>query len=305
MSSDMTKEKKDSQLKEKLAVSVKPLGLLLLCASIVCVVLRAIQMSKYIDAETGFYTGGEMIKVILYGVLALAALVFCAVSYVSRDCAKLSFYNTENKTVGFVSVLMGVAFLFDSLTSLSDSFGATSTGNYTSLMKSGAAPLSMQALFGFFSAIFFFVLAKDMLKGTCASSNRKILATMPVWWAGARLIHRFLRQISFVEVSDLLLELLMIGAMLFFFMAMAQVISGVYSDGFRWRIFALGYTAALLALTTSVPRLIFSVVNSNFINPQHPFSLCDLMFALFAVTLILCHKPQEIEAEEVKNETAV
>ncbi len=307
MSKD-NKEKRESKFKEKLPVSVKPLSILFFCGAVVSVILRAIQMAKHIDPETGFYTGGNAVKVILYGVLALSALVFCGVSYLSLDCAKLSFHNNENKTVGTVSAIMGVAFFIDSFSSFGGSFSSlgSASGNYTSLMSSGAAPMLLQAVFGFFSGVFFFILAKDMLKGTAAASKRKFLATMPVWWAGARLIHRFLRQISFVEVSDLLLELLMIGTMLFFFMAMAQVVSGVYSDGFRWRIFGLGYTASLLALTTSVPRLVFSFINSGFINAQHPFYLCDLVFALFAVTLILCHKPQEPESEAVtENETAV
>lgn len=309
MSNDKKNEKKESKIKEKLSVSLKPLSVLFSCAGVVSVIIRALQMAKYIDAETGFYTGGGALKVILYVVLAAAALIFCGVSFLSSDSAKLSFYKNENKTAGMVGAIMAVAFLIDSFSCLTGSLQATgsvSAGTYTSLMSSGAVPLILQAFFGFFSAVFFFILSKDMLKGTASASKRKVLATMPVWWAGARLIHRFLRQISFVEVSDLLLELLMIGAMLMFFMAMAQVVTGVYSDGFRWRIFGFGYTAALLAITTSLPRLIFSFVNGAFINIQHPFYLCDLAFAFFAVTLILSYKPQEPESEEmISDETAV
>ncbi len=297
----MSNDKKKLKLKENLNVSIKSLSVLFCCGTVASVVLRAIQMAKYIDPETGFYLGGGAVKFILYGILAVAAAVFCGVSFCSRDCAKLSFYKIENKTAGLVTMLMAVVFFIDSLSSLGGSYNSfdNSTGSYTSLMSSGAVPMFIQAVFGFLSGIFFVILAKDMLKGTVAASGKKILATAPVWWAGARLIHRFLRQISFVEVSDLLLELLMVGAMLLFFMTMAQVVSGVYSDGFRWRFFGLGYTASILALTTSVPRLIFSFVNSDFINPQHPFYLCDLMFAIFAVTLMLCNKPQTAENETV------
>ncbi len=303
MSSDKN-EKIESKFKEKLSVSVKPLGILFFCVAIVSIVLRAIQMAKYIDVETGFYTGGQALKFVLYAVIAVSALIFCGVSYLSRDCAGLSFYNNENKTAGVVCAMMALAFVFDSITSFGNSFdslGQSVSGNYTSLMSSGAVPSMLQGFFGIFSAVFFLILSKDMLKGKAAASNRKFLATMPVWWAGARLIHRFLRQISFVEVSDLFLELLMIGAMLIFFMALAQVVSGVYSDGARWRIFGLGYTASLIALTLSVPRLVFSIVGGGaFINPDHPFFLCDLVFALFAVTVILCYKPQQAEAEETE-----
>ena len=301
-------ENKQSKLKEKLAVGIKPLSVLFFCASLVSIVLRTLQMTKYIDSETGFYTGGKAIAVVLYAVLGISALVFCGVSYVSRDCAKLSFYNKENKTVGCVTALMSLAFFIDSFSSFGrsvDSLNYSTASQYTSLMTSGAVPQLIQSIFALLSAIFFIILAKDMIKGKASASNRKILATMPVWWAGARLIHRFLRQISFIEISDLLLELLMVGAMVIFFMALAQVVSGVYSDGFRWRVFAMGYTAALLALATSIPRLVLSFVQGGaFINAQHPFYLCDLVFALFALTLIIYHKPSDETAEENAEVTA-
>ncbi len=299
-------QKREPKYKEKLNVSIKSLPMLFFCSGLICIVLRTLQIAKHIDPATGFYTGGEAVKYVLYAILAICALIFCGMTFFSRDCAKLSFYNTENKPIGFVSAVMACAFFYDSADNFFESFGSVSqisSANYTSFMTSGTIPMLIQSFFGFFSAVFFLILAKDMIKGTSAASKRKILATMPVWWAGARLIHRFVRQISFVEISDLLLELLMIGTMLFFFMSMAQIVSGVYSDGFRWRIFGLGYTASLLALTTSVPRLIFSFVSGGaFINPSHPFYLCDLIFALFALTVILCHKPQNADMAEETSE---
>ena len=293
------KKSKGLEIKEKMNIGTKNLSMLFFCASIVAVVLRTLQMTRYIDPATGFYTGGNAVIFILYAILTASALIFCGISFLSKDCAKLSFYNTKNKAIGFAGVLMGLAFLYDSADSLFgglSSLGQVSSSNYTAFMTSGTIPTAIQSFFAFFSAIFLFILAKDQFKGTSSASKRKFLATMPVWWAGARLISRFIRQISFVEVSDLLLELLMIGAMLFVFMSMAQVVTGVYSDGFRWRIFGLGYTASLLALATSLPRLILSFVDGGaYINAQHPFYVCDLVFAIFAVTVILCHKPQSIE----------
>ena len=297
------KKKREPKFKEKMDVSLKALPLLFFCAGLVCIVLRTLQTAKYIDPATGFYTGGKAAEIALYAILLLSGLIFCVMSFFSRESAGLSFYKTKNKAIGFAAAAMGFTFLYDCADNFFSSFfsiGNINSANYTSFMTSGTIPMLIQSVFALFSAVFFLILAKDMIKGTSAASKRYFLATAPVWWAGARLMHRFVRQISFVEVSDLLLELIMVGFMLIYFMSMAQVVTGVYSDGFRWRIFGLGYSASLLALTTSIPRLIFSFVQERaFINPDHPFFLCDLMFALFAVTVILCHKPQQADKAEV------
>lgn len=310
MSKNEEKSVKESKYKEKMNVSLKPLSILFFCAVIVTSALRALQMAKYIDPETGFYTGGEAVKYALYVIVAIAALIFFVISYFSSDSGKISFYKTKNQTIGFVSAVMAFTFLYDSFSSFGNSvtsvYGSNSA-NYASFMASGTIPSLLQSVFALMSALFFLIFAKDMIKGTDTSSNRKILATMPVWWAGSRLVGGFVRQISFVEVSDLFLELLMLACILIFFMALAQVITGVYSDGFRWRIVGFGYAGALLALTLSLPRLIFSfVLDGSLINALHPFNLSDLVFAFFALTIILCHIPasndKDMLNEQVESE---
>ena len=154
-------------------------------------------------------------------------------------------------------------------------------------MRSGFLPMMLQSFFAFLSAIYFFILASDFSKGTAKAYKRKILATAPVSWAAARLITRFMRQISFVQVSDLLLELVMIAFMIMFFMALAQTASGVYKDQFKWRIPGLGLSAGLIAAVISVPRLIFTIFSNSHIVSEHPFSLADFIFVIFIFTLMI------------------
>lgn len=302
MSSKEEKAAKQPKFKESMNVSTKPLVMLFCCAVVVCSVLRALQMAKYIDPETGFYTGGSVLKIALYAILGVCALIFFVVSYVSKDSSQITFYNAENKSMAFVSALMGFTMFYDCYDSLSDCVKSafySNSSSYTTIMSSGTLPSLLQSFFALFSGVFFLILAKDLIKGKASASKRKVLATMPVWWAGARLIHHFVRQISFVEVSDLFLELLMLAAMLLFFMALAQVVTGVYSDGFRWRLFAFGYIAALIALAISLPRLIFSFISSGaFINSLYTFNLADLVFAIFAFTLILSYKSQTVHQDD-------
>lgn len=252
------------------------------------IIIRCMQMVSYIDPETGFYKGnGDWIHLIFYIILAMNILFFCSRAYFSAACKTIETVGQSSKIAAIGTRAMAVGFLFDCFTSFVNGItGSSTAADYTGIMKSGTLPLLLQSLFGLFSAIYFFILASDFSKGTAKAYKRKIMAAAPVCWAGARLIHRFLRQISFVEVSDLFLELIMIAFMIMFFMALAQVASGVYVDNFKWRIPAFGLSAALVAVVISVPRLVFMVVNSSLINADHPFSLADFVFVIFIFTIM-------------------
>lgn len=295
-------EKAPKFREQKDNVSLKPLTGIFFFACLAGIVLRTLQMAKYIEPETGFTTGGMVFQYALYALLAASAIAFFVTAYLSSQSAKLNLYCNKNKTVGAVTAVMGVFFIYDSLDSF---FGAMSasmssySSEFTTLMKSGTMPLLIQSFFGFFAGIFFFILAKDLIKGTGSASKRRIMATAPVWWAGSRLILRFVRQISFVEISDLFLELIMLAFMVMFFMALSQLVSGVYSSAIRWRIYGLGLPAALIALTLNVPRLILSFVQGGaFINPEHPFCVADLIFGVFVLVLVIFSKPYEAASEE-------
>ena len=260
-------------------------------AAFVCgAVLRCIQMAKFIDPATGFYKGnGVVINFIFYAILTVAILFFCIRAYLSSGSKTIETVGQSCKIAAIGTRILALGFIDDSFSSFFTAVAGTTSAvsGYTDIMKSGTLPLLLQSLFGLFSAIYFFILASDFSKGTAKAYKRKIMAAAPVCWAGARLIHRFLRQISFVEVSDLFLELIMIAFMIMFFMALAQVSSGVYKDAVKWRIPAFGLSAAIIAATLSIPRMIFTLVNAELIVSEHPFYLSDLLFAVFVLTLII------------------
>lgn len=272
-------------------ISIAPCIKLFLVAFLVGTALRCIQMAKFIDPETGFLTGASTLNILLCAVLGVSALVFCGISFFSADCKRVEIGGLGDSKAAKASRFMAFGFIIDSAASFISgvySFGSASTG-YTDVMKSGTLPMMLQSIFAIFSAIYFFILASDFSKGTEKAYKRKILATAPVCWAGARLIYRFLRQISFIEVSDLFLELVMIAFMVMFFMALAQVSSGVYKDTVKWRLTGFGLSAGLIAAVLSVSRLIMSLVETvmqaDFTVSGHGFSIADFIFALFAISL--------------------
>ena len=258
-------------------------------AAIVGIVIRGIQTVKFIDQKTGFYTGGEALTAVLYIVLAAAILAFCIIGFLSSDNKKIQIGETTDKFAAIAARLFAVSLLGDFYFCISA--GIYNTGNvgvgYTDIMKSGFLPLMIQSASALLAAVYFFIVGSDFAKGTAKAYKRKILATTPVLWAGSRLIYRFLRQISFIEISDLFFELVMIAFMIMFFMAFAQTSSGVYKDAFKWRIPAFGLSAALIAAVISVPRMIVAVFAREFVNRDYPFSLNDFLFTIFILVLVV------------------
>lgn len=285
-------------------LSLRMLFPVMYVATLVLVVLRSFQLTRYIDSATGFLTGGYAVNFLLYGIIAVACLFFIAVSFLSYEGKEVELVGLKDKKALFGAIAFGLSMIYDSFDSFFDSvmiFDGVSVYDYPAaevfktLMATGALPYAFQSIFALFSAVYIFILAKSFSKGNQAAHKSKLLALAPIAWAAFKLITRFVKQISYIKVSDLLLELIMLAFMILFFVALSQVVSGVYSDDSRWRITALGLSGALVSLATNVPRLIMSTFASDFVNKEYPFSLDDTMFAVFAifVALAACKTVQE------------
>lgn len=272
-------------------------------SAIISVIIRCIQMGKFIDSETGFTTGGKLFSVILILVLVSTVIAFLVKAYLTAESEKIQVQGVKSKPLGAATAFFSLSLLFDfvsGITTMSDAGSA----DFKNLMLTGAMPRFLQSVFALLSAFYFLFLAKDYFKGTAKASKHRVLATMPVAWAGFRMVCRFVRQISFIKVSDLFFELVMLAFMLIFFMALAQVVSGVYSEGFRWRLPSFGAAAALIAIMLSIPRLIFTAVNfENFINPQHTFQIADFAFFIFIFVFVktVCTDINPYTAYDEKN----
>ena len=277
----------------KKEITVDNLPLLFLISAVVCCVLRCVQVATLIDAETGFYKQSSVITVLYYVFLFGSCLAFCVLSYLSRQSASLSTSTIQSKPLCAVAAVFGVSMLLNSFMSFFESLSASSSANayagsaFKTMMSTGELPKALQAAFALLSALYLFYLAASFKSGSETARKHKIVALAPVGWVAFRLIFRFVSKISFLRVSDLFLELSMLAFMILFFMAFAQVNSGVYSEGFGWRIPAFGLSAALIAVSVNVPRLIFTVVDAGkYINVNYTFNVNDIMFSVFVVLLV-------------------
>lgn len=272
-------------------ISLQKLPLIFLISAVCGVLLRTIQMFRFIDCDTGFYTGGTAVTVCLYVLLFVSCVYFIFSSFLSADSKKISLELKKNTPLIIVTVFFVISFFWDSISSFVMSFDAIGTSSGTtafqSMMLSGTIPMFFQSIFAFLSALYFIIFTKGLIKSDNRIAKHKILALAPIGWAGFRLIHRFVEQISYIKVSDLFLELILLALMIMFFMSFAQVASGVYSNTVRWRITGFGLSSALLALTLNCSRLILLIFKgSEAVNPDYSFLLSDFIFGIFAIILI-------------------
>ncbi|MGN1419349.1 MAG: hypothetical protein ACI4W6_08470 [Acutalibacteraceae bacterium] len=293
--------------------SVRSLSLIFPVLMLIALVLRFIQGFKLIDASTGFYTQSSFITVLFYIIAFGSCLVFCVVSYMSKSSQNIEVSEIKSKPLFAVTLIFAIFMIFDGASAFFSSIEAAAntesaylqTSLFKQLMSSGSVPDFIRSVFALFSAVYLFILAASFKTGSSAASSRKILALAPVGWTAFRMIGLFVTKISFLRVSDLLLELVMLAFMTLFFMAFAQVTSGVYSEGFSWRLPGFGLSSALIAAVLSITRLIFTLVDKDkYINPDHPFCAVDLIFFIFAVVLIFVLS-KKAETLILTEETAV
>lgn len=276
------------------SIKTASLAPVFLVITLISIVIRAVQMRYFIEIETGFFKGGTVLNIAFYLLLAISFAVFCAVSFISKDSKRVDIASIYSKKLSVFTVVFAISLFVDSFAQFSNSLDIYDKLEYRegmmfrAMMSSGALPLFLQSICAFLAAVYFIMAAKSFSKGNRKIRNYKFLAIAPVFWAGFKLITRFVKQISFVQISDLLLELIMVAFMLIFFMSFAQLASGVYCDDVRWRISAFGFSSALIAIGLNVSRgIMLFVRNGVFLQSEYPFSLTDLIYGVFVAALCI------------------
>lgn len=270
----------------------EPASLIAIAALSLCVLLplRVYHVTTLVDPQTGFFNSNSFTIPLFYALGALLIVALFALSFLSSKANRARNCTTKSTLLGIISALTASSIMFNAISSVirfielnSEYASAFHDLSYTSyLTQSGAAALLGQGVTGVIASVFFFSYTVN-----CFSKNEKksyftILAAAPTVWAICRIVFRFLAKISFVNVSDLLLELIMLVFMIIFMLAFAQVITGVSPEIYAWRLFGCGLPAAVAAFIVSVPRIFLAIVgHSDLIVEGYEFELCDLALAIF------------------------
>ncbi len=278
---------------------------------IVAIPVRLYQHLTIIEQTTGFYKAVDRSVYVMYALAALAVIVSYVVSTLAKNVPASKSPYRKNKFLAVTSIILGIGTVLD-VVSATSSF-IINARNFTAAGISilgtadgGQIPILFEAVLGIFAAIYFLVFGISYIDGRTTYSQYKFLAITPFFWAMSRLVVRLISKISYVNVSDLMLELFGIAFMMIFFMSFARISSGLSNKKAMRSVYSSGAVAAFLLGTANIPRLLLYVSgNSGKITLGFSLSLCDLAFVFFAAAYIInaykCAK--ENDSKELLEET--
>lgn len=277
-----------------------------LCALLVAVPLRVYQYFKVLESDTGFYSKTDFSVYAIYILLGAAMLIGVIIPMINKK--KMIAVPSVKKSPVFlvVSIVLAITLIIDSAGQLMDYFDlydvANTSGTAVSdyVKSQGGSLLLLQSVSGAVAAVYFFVSGLSVGLGNSDGSRLKLLALTPVLWCIFKLLYRFKRTISFINVSDLLLELFEIVFLMIFFLALAQTTAKIDVKSIFWKNFAYGVPAAMFALMCFLPRLIVMISgNSELLNAHHGIAFSDFGVAVYIIYNLLSRaKAQTSEPEE-------
>ncbi len=275
-------------------------------AALISLPLRTTQFFNIIEfGGSGFYTYIDWSVYALGFVLAAAMLAFIVLGIAKRK--KLS-YDREvksNPVFGIFSLIAAAGAFVDGIScamKFSGNFDPVMVRDYTGVATWNTDKLIFggEAIFAVLSAIFFLALGLSAFRSKTNGSEHKLISLAPVLWCIIKMVFRFSRTISYLMVSDLTLELLMLAFLIMFFMAFAQVNSQIGAKNCEWKLAGYGLPAALLALICFVPRLIVTVSGESALLYEHSsVDISDLTTALFIIATVFIKLTDRVKKEEV------
>ncbi|MDR1927202.1 MAG: hypothetical protein LBQ33_01015 [Oscillospiraceae bacterium] len=265
--------------------------------------LRLYQTLYQIEPVTGFWRVRSYTEWLLYAGVALLIVFPLVYATAARKQAVLELGSRHRWAEGVFAALAGVALAIDAVASLQLAQGVYRNfvqGIYLTGMemengssalqyfiRSGTLAAAMECVFGAVSALFFAGLALLDFKPRKNGTPGRLLLLAPLLWGVCRILRRFARTISYLQVSDLFLELLLLACLLMFFLTFAQVLSGINGEGKESRLFAAGIPAAVLGLVCFVPRLVMRLLGRGAeLSQDAPADWCLAALPLFILVFL-------------------
>lgn len=253
--------------------------------------LRVFQYLTIIEPGTGFYDKIDFSVILMYVLLA----VFCgSLFFFALSNKKTTLYikaASKKPVLGIISFFVAFTLIIDAFTqsrNYSNLAPSPVNGATSGMMQSGALPMLFESLFAVLAALFFVMIGINFIKAKSDGSKYKLLAITPLAWSICRILHRFMRTISFIKVSDLFFELFMLVLLMLFFVTFAQLTARVNYAGTDWKLYAYGLPAALFCLLCFVPRIVMLIAGKGeLLADLSPPEYCDFAAALFIVAFLI------------------
>lgn len=266
---------------------INPLYSLYVTAGLLCVAIpfRVYQLLSLIESDTGFYKEINWSVYLMYALCILAVLVPYVLTLLAKNIPESRAVYRKNKLLAAASFIFGAGLVADAVKAFSTLI-LVRQGYLT--QEISVVPTLLQGIFGILAAIYIMVFGISYIDGRTTYSKYKLLALCPLAWAAARLVIRFIKKISYVNVSDLMLELFAIAFMMLFLLSFARISSGLSNKKSMRSLWAAGFVSAFLCAAANLPRLVVIITaNSSVLPEEYPFELCDFGFAFFAICYIV------------------
>ena len=277
------------------AVKMKYLIFVFAAAMLTALPTRVYQLLAIVDYTNGFYNGNDVTIPVLYGAIFIFALIFMALSFLSKEVPSPKLPTGKNPVLGIGSIIMVVGLGWDILAIEKkvvpqvqggfsfDMFKSLFTSN---LEQNGGAFLVLEFIFAIFAIFYLLIFAVSHLNGKASYKEYKLLALSPLCWAITMLISKLMTAVSFIKVSELLFEIFMLVFAMLFFLTFARISSGVFTEDSMWGIYGYGFSAALFAGLVTVPRLVCAVVGLPYVE-GYEFNFAHLAILLFILSYIV------------------
>ena len=291
-------------IKNRLAQNPR-LWLLIAAAAGLAVALpvRIWQQLFLVEDYTGFwFDSGHPSIIVLYVFMALPLVASLAVALLTHKAIDVDLTRRTRKTEGYVSLVAALCVLISCVLALLQAFAADTPGAamFFAVLLEGIAGLGVVVFFVNLGLVNLFPASNIYLN--------RVLTLMPLLWGIGRLLGHFSRTISYLRVSDLFINIMSMVLLLIFFMAAAQVMSGVNAEKKLWRLMTVGLPAAVLLLLAFLPRMVATPITNVLPAQDAVLNLADLGVAVFIGVFMLtriCAKAQEDETvEEATDEIA-
>ncbi len=282
-------------LKIKTAVKVGAAG------TVIALALRFYQyFGGLVDFETGFFTEESFTTPLLYGVLGVTAVAVFVICLLAGKAPQDKFPRKKNVALAALSGAFALSLAYCAVSKIGQYNNMAAAYNpyfhdgqtkLSYLMKSGAMPTLLEGAFAFLSIVFFVLLVLRFLGKNVKLTKFRFFSLCPFFWATFRMIQRFTKTISFMNVSKLFLELFMIAFIMMFFMYLAQLTSQVNNRGIAYKVVAYGIIAGMLAAVVSVPEIAVQFTGSyNELALMgkigYPLEVVDIFFAVFSFLFV-------------------
>ncbi len=273
-------------------------GLLIACP------LRIFQMLQNVDPATGFYINTNSIVIyILYGVLALAALLVLILTFLSADIPASVAPKGKRIPFAIASLAFALTLFYEPLSPVVASSDATAT--ISQITPTSQLLTQVHNIFAYVAGVYFVILFIAYLTGNELHKKFRLLSLTPLVWVVTRVLKRITIIISVVRVSELLLELCALVFMMIFFMAFARIISDVNATGSMWSAIACGSITILFVLTYTLPRLMLTITgNTQNLVAGYPLNVADIGLVIFAIFFIVTMLRSGYSIEDVKKMNA-